>query len=319
MKAIRVTTHGAPEVLKLEETSKPAVGADQVLVQIHAAGVNPVDTYIRAGAYSISNLPYTPGFDAAGVVEAAGPGVTRFKVGDRVYTSATLTGSYAEYALCASQTVHPLPGNISYAQGAALGIPYATAYRALFHKARALPGETILVHGASGGVGTAAVQWARAAGLTVIGTSGTAEGQKLVQENGAHHVLNHRSENYTEELMQLTNNRGVDVILEMLANVNLAKDLTLLAKYGRVVVIGSRGKIEILPRDTMSRDASIIGMTLFNAPPAELQSIHAAIHAGLENETLRPVIGKELPLAEAAQAHVDVMEPGAYGKIVLVP
>ena len=319
MKAIRVTSHGGPEVLKLEEVPEPAPAADQVLVRIHAIGVNPVDTYIRAGAYSISNLPYTPGFDAAGAVEAVGPGVTRFKAGDRVYTSATISGSYAEYAICSSQAVHPLPQNISYSQGAALGIPYATAYRALFQKARAQAGESVLVHGASGGVGTAAVQWARAGGLTVIGTSGTVEGQKLVQENGAHHVLNHRSDTCTTDLMQFTNNRGVDVILEMLANVNLAKDLTLLAKFGRVVVIGSRGKIEILPRDAMSRDASIIGMTLFNASPDELKSIHAAIYAGLENETLRPVIGKELPLAEAAQAHVDVMEPGAYGKIVLVP
>jgi NADPH2:quinone reductase len=220
---------------------------------------------------SISNLPYIPGFDGAGVVEGTGSGVSRFKAGDRVYTSATVSGSYAEYAICNVQTVHPLPGNVSFAQGAALGIPYATAYRALFQKAHAQPGETVLVHGASGGVGTAAVQWARAAGLTVIGTSGSAEGQKLVKENGAHHVLDHRSENYTQELMQLTSNQGVDVILEMLANVNLGKDLSLLAKFGRVVVIGSRAKVEILPRDTMSRDASIIGMTLFNAPPADLK------------------------------------------------
>jgi NADPH2:quinone reductase len=319
MKAIRVTAHGGPEVLKLDDVPRPVPGSDQVLLRVHAAGVNPVDTYIRAGAYSISNLPYTPGFDTAGVVEAIGPGVSGFKPGDRVYSSATVTGGYAEYTLCHASTVHPLPGNITFAQGAALGIPYATAYRALFQKARAQAGETVLVHGASGGVGTAAVQWARAAGLTVVGTSGTPEGQKLVQENGAHHVLNHRSENYTEELMRLTNDRGVDVILEMLANVNLAKDLTLLAKFGRVVVIGSRGKTEILPRDTMSRDAAILGMTLFNASPAELQAIHAAMYAGLENEALRPVIGKELPLSEAAQAHIHVLEPGAYGKIVLVP
>ncbi len=319
MKAIRVKAHGGPEVLKLEEIATPNPEAEQVLVRVHAAGVNPVDTYIRAGAYSISNLPYTPGFDIAGIIESVGPGVTRFKAGDRVYSSSTVTGGYAEYAVCNVSTVHPLPGNISFGQGAALGIPYATAYRALFQKARAQGGESVLIHGASGGVGTAAVQWARAAGLTVIGTTGTPEGQKLVGENGAHHVLNHRSENYTQELMQITSNRGVDIILEMLANINLAKDLTLLAKFGRVVVIGSRGKIEILPRDAMSRDASIIGMTLFNASPGEIQSIHAAIYAGLENETLRPVIGKELPLSEAAQAHADVIAAGAYGKIVLVP
>ena len=319
MKAIRVYAHGGPEVLKLEEQPRPTPGAEQVLIRIHAAGVNPVDTYIRAGPYSISNLPYTPGFDAGGVVETIGEKVSRFKVGDRVYTSATVTGTYAEYAVAEASTVHQLPPAISFAQGAALGVPYATAYRALFQKANAHAGETVLIHGASGGVGTAAVQLARAAGLTVIGTTSSPEGEKLVRESGGHHVLNHNSANYTEELMRITNARGVDLILEMLANVNLGKDLTLLAKFGRIVVIGSRGKVEINPRDTMSRDATITGMTLFNASGPELQSIHAGLYAGLECGTLNPVIGQELPLADGAKAHIAILEPGAYGKIVLVP
>ena len=319
MKAIRVTAHGGPEVLKIEEQPKPTPSDGQVLIRVHAAGVNPVDTYIRTGAYSISHLPYTPGIDCAGLIEAAGRQVKQFKPGDRVYTSGTVTGTYAEFAVAEEATVHPLPAAISFAQGAALGVPYATAYRALFQKAQGRAGESVLVHGASGGVGSAAVQLARAAGLTVFGTTSSKEGEKLVMENGADHVLNHSLPNYTEELMRLTNGRGVNVILEMLANVNLAKDLTLLAKFGRVVVIGSRGKIEINPRDTMSRDASVLGMTLFNASPTELQSIHAALYAGLESGTLRPVIGKEFPLAEAAKAHVAVLEPGAYGKIILTP
>jgi NADPH2:quinone reductase len=319
MKAIRVYAHGGPEVLKLEEQPKPTPGADQVLIRIHATGVNPVDTYIRAGAYSISNLPYTPGFDAAGTVEEIGAKVTRFKIGDRVYTSTTVSGTYAEYAIAESLTVHPLPAAISFSQGAALGVPYATAYRALFQRANARAGETVLVHGASGGVGTAAVQLARAAGLIVIGTTSSPEGEKLVHESGAHHVLNHSSANFAGEMMTLTNGRGADVILEMLANVNLGKDLNLLAKFGRVVVIGSRGKVEIDPRNAMSRDATIMGMTLFNASGAELQSIHSALYTGLECGTLNPVIGQELPLAEAAKAHTAILEPGAYGKIVLVP
>src|SRR5439155_748688 len=194
----------------------------------------------------------------------------------------------------------------------------ATAYRALFHRAEARAGETVLIHGASGGVGLAAVQFARSAGLTVIGTAGTDDGKKLVTEQGAHHVLDHRTPDYLENLLSLTNRRGVDVILEMLANVNLGKDLSVLAPKGRVVVIGSRGKVEITPRDLMSRDADIRGMILFNASLQELLGIHAAIRAGLENGTLRPVIGKEIPLADAQKAHVAVMEPGAYGKIVLV-
>jgi NADPH2:quinone reductase len=319
MKAIRVTKHGGPEVLRVEDVPKPTPGPGQLLIRVQAAGVNPVDTYIRSGTYSISNLPYTPGFDAAGTIDTVGPDVTNFKPGERVYTSATVTGAYAEYALCSAKTVYPLPENVSFEQGAALGVPYATAYRALFHRAKAIAGESVLVHGASGGVGTAAVQFARAAGLTVFGTSSSSEGKDLVKQQGAHHALDHKKPDYLEELMRLTGGKGVDIILEMLSNVNLGKDLPVLAKFGRVVVIGSRGNVEINPRDAMSRDASILGMTLFNASESEAQSIHRAIYAGLENGTLRPIVGKEFPLEQAAAAHVAVMESGAYGKILLNP
>jgi NADPH2:quinone reductase len=214
--------------------------------------------------------------------------------------------------------VHPLPANASFAQGAAMGTPYATAYRGLVQRGEAKRDETVLVHGASGGVGTAAVQLARAGGLRVLGTAGTERGLELVREQGAHEVFDHRAPDYLAQILQATSGRGVDVILEMLANVNLGKDLTILAPRGRVVVIGSRGRVEIDARDTMSRDADIRGMVLPNTPPAEMASIHAALVAGLENGTLRPVIGKELPLAEAPQAHRAVMEPGAFGKIALI-
>nr|MBA3441283.1 NADPH:quinone reductase [Pyrinomonadaceae bacterium] len=238
-------------------------------------------------------------------------------VGDRVYVGAS--GAYAERVLCDEREVHTLPEHVTYAQGAAVGVPYATAYRALFQRARVVPGESVLVHGASGGVGTAAVQIARAAGMTVIGTGGTEQGRQLVLEQGAHHVLDHRAPDYLEQLRDLTGGRGVDVILEMLANVNLAKDLGVLAQGGRVVVIGNRGTIEINPRDAMSRDASILGMVLFNASTGEMASIHAALVAGLENRTLRPVVGQEMPLGDAPRAHHAVLEAGSYGKIVLLP
>jgi len=320
MKAIRVHEFGGPEVMKLEEVVNPQAGPGQVLVRVKAAGVNPVDTYIRSGSYaSEPTLPYTPGFDAAGTVESVGQGVVDFSAGDRIYGAWTISGAYAELALCEAWQVHPLPQCVSYAQGAAVNVPYATAYRALFQRAHAQPGETVLVHGASGAVGVAAVQLARAAGMIVIGTAGTERGRQLVEEQGAHHVLDHRAPRYLEELMALTKGRGVDVILEMLANVNLGKDLTVLARGGRVVVIGSRGTVEINPRDTMSRDASILGMVLMNASRQEAASIHAALVAGLENGTLRPVVGQQIPLADAPRAHQAVMEAGAYGKIVLIP
>jgi NADPH:quinone reductase len=263
-------------------------------------------------------LPYTPGNDCAGVVEQVGLDVNEFKPGDRVYTGGSLAGNtYAEFTLCKTAQVHPLPENVSFAQGAAMGTPYATAYRGLIQRADARPGETVLVHGASGGVGTAAVQLARARGLRVFGTAGTDEGRKLVREQGAHEVFDHHAPDHFEQIMKATSGRGVDVIVELLANVNLGKDLTILAKGGRVAIIGSRGRVEIDPRDTMQRDVDLRGMVLPNTPPAELASIHAALVAGLENGTLRPVIGKEFPLAEAAQAHRAVVEPGTIGKIVL--
>jgi NADPH2:quinone reductase len=319
MKAIAVREFGEPGVLKLEEVSAPTPAEGQVLVRVKAVGVNPVETYIRTGKYGPKPFPYTPGTDAAGVVEAVGPGVNTPKVGDRVYTAGSLTGTYAELTLCKQSQVYPLPPNVSFEQGAALGIPYATAYRGLFQRGGGKPGETLLVHGASGGVGLAAVEFARAAGFRVIATVGTAQGRNLVLEHGAHHVLDHKDPDYLTELMNLTHGQGVDLILEMLANVNLAKDLTVLARQGRVVVIGSRGTVEISPRETMVREADIRGLILFAATDAELREIHAAIAAGLANGILKPVVGKRFPLADGAKAHEAVMAPGAYGKIVLLP
>lgn len=320
MKAVRVHEFGSPSVMQVEEVTDPRPEAGQVLVRVHAAGVNPVDTYIRSGAYAAKPpLPFTPGSDGAGVVEAVGEAITGFAPGDRVYLSGSITGTYAEKALCWEHQLHPLAEGVSFAQGAGVNVPFATAYRALFWKAHALPGESVLVHGASGGVGTAAVQLARAHGMTIIGTAGSEPGRELVLAEGADHVLDHHAPDYLEQLQALTHGKGVDVILEMLANVNLAKDLSVLAKGGRVVVIGNRGTVEINPRDLMARDAAVHGMLLFNASEKELASIHSALVAGLANGTLRPVVGQELPLADAPRAHEAVMEPGAHGKIVLVP
>lgn len=319
MKAIRVRQFGGPEVLAIEDVPQPNPGPGQVLIKLHAIGVNPVETYQRSGLNPAIRLPWTPGIDGAGVVAELGAGVSGISVGDRVYTSDSVSGTYAEFTVCEATSIHRLPEAITFARGAAINIPYATAYRALHHRARAQAGQTVFIHGASGGVGVAATQFAKAAGLKIIATAGTPEGRKLVTEQGAHYVLDHRVEGYLDQALALTGGRGVDVILEMLANVNLAKDLPLLAKFGRVIVIGSRGKIEITPRDLMSRDADIRAMNLFNASPAELSGIHSAIGAGLENGTLRPVVGREWPLAEVAKAHVAVLEPGSYGKIVMKP
>jgi len=290
------------------------------LVRVHAAGVNPYDTYMRAGTYAIKPpLPYTPGSDAAGLVESVGPVVKQVKPGDRVYVAKSVSGAYAEYALALESQVHPLPAKVSLAQGAGVWVPYGTAYHALFQATSAHAGETLLVHGASGGVGIAAVQFARASGLTVFGTAGSEKGLELAKREGAHQVFNHSLAGYQEQILKATDGRGVDVILEMLANVNLGNDLKLLAIRGRVIIIGSRGDVTITPRDLMVRRASASGVMLWKITEDEEKEIHAGIIAGLENGTLRPVVGKELPLAEASRAHKEVLEPGAFGKIALLP
>ena len=320
MKAIQVHQFGGPELLKFEEVPTPTPGPGQVLVRVRAAGVNPYDTYMRSGTYAIKPpLPYTPGSDAAGTVEAVGPGVTSVKPGDRVYTARTISGAYAEYALALETQVHPLPPKVSFSQGAGVWVPYGTAYFALHQSAQAHAGEILLVHGASGGVGIAAVQMARAMGLTVFGTAGTQQGLDLVKREGAHQAFDHSTSGYREEILKSSGGRGADLILEMLANVNLGHDLKVLATQGRVVVIGSRGDVTITPRDIMARRASIRAFTMWNISEADDKETNAGIIAGLENGTLRPVVGKELPLSEAARAHREIMEPGACGKIVLIP
>jgi NADPH2:quinone reductase len=298
-------------------TPKPSAG--QVLVRIHAAGVNPYETYMRAGTYPLKPpLPYTPGSDGAGVVEAVGEGVKKVRANDRVYTGRTASGSYAEYALALEEEVHPLPAKVDFKQGAGIWVPYGTAYHALHHQAKARASEIVLVHGASGGVGIAALQIARAMDLSVLGTAGTPKGLEIAKREGAHTVFDHRKAGYQDEIRHSTGNRGVDVILEMLANVNLSHDTKLLANNGRIIVIGSRGEITINPRELMGRRASIRGFTLWGITPTEEADIHAGICAGLENGTLRPVVGKELPLADASRAHKEILEPGSAGKIVLI-
>jgi NADPH:quinone reductase len=319
MKAIQVRQFGGPEVLELQEIPTPKPGPGQILVRVHAAGVNPYDTYMRAGTYAIKpQLPYTPGSDAAGTVEAVGDGVKKAKAGDRVYTAKTLSGAYAEFALTDESQVEPLPQKISFAQGSGLWVPYGTAYTALYHHAHARPSETVLIHGASGGVGSAAIQFAHAAGMTVLGTAGSQRGLDLILKEGADKAFDHSKPAHADEILKFTGGRGVDVILEMAAHVNLATDLKLLATNGRVIVIGNRGEITINPRDLMSRRSLVRGFTLWAATESEIADIHAAIAAGLENGALRPIVGKEIPLKDAALAHQEVLAPGSFGKIVLV-
>lgn len=323
MKAIQMSSFGGAEVLKYVDVEEPVPNENEVRVKLYYAGVNPAETYIRQGGYAFfePELPYIPGFDGAGIVDAIGPGVTRLKPGDRVFVASTLarrkTGTYAEKVVCDVDAVYLLPESISFEQGAALGIPATAAYRALFHRARIKPGETVLIHGASGGVGLLAVQLAKYIGANVIGTAGTEEGIELVKQSGADIVLNHSVANYLDTIPSLTHFKGIDVILEMLANVNLEQDFTYLNKFGRIVVVGNRGSLDFNPRLTMAKEADILGMAVWNAPVHEYNESLVAIEAALKNGGLKPIVGKIIPLKEASRAHIEIIESKAKGKMVL--
>ena len=324
MKAIRAHSFGEPEVLQLDNVDDPVANDNEVVVDIKAIGVNPADTYMRGGAYAIvPTLPYTPGGDASGVISSTGKSARNVKVGDRVFVGFGLgfnmTGCYAEKVVRPATDVVRLPDSVSFNAGAALGIPYVTAHYGLFARGNAIAGETVFIHGASGSVGTAAIQLAKRAGLKVVGSGGSDKGRQLILDEGADHVVDHNNEGYLKEVRKLCGGEGPALILEMLANVNLAADLDLAAKYGRVIVIGSRGEVSINPRVAMMKDLDIKGLAIFNGTREQMHSIVEDLLAGLNDGSLRPIIGREMPLADAAKSHVDVLAPGAFGKIVLLP
>ena len=322
MKAAFFRRYGPPEVLEYGELPDPAPARGEVLVDIHAVSVNAADWKQRAGQYPAKvALPHIPGRDFSGVVAAVGEGARDFQPGDAVFgvCEVPAESAYAEKIALRQEIVGRKPERFSHVECAAAGLAALTALVSIEDTLQVKAGETVLIHGASGGVGVAATQIARANGLRVIATAGTERGMNLARQHGAHEVLNHRDGNYLNRVTPLTGGRGVDLVLEMLANVNLDRDLDVLAFRGRVMVVGNRGRIEIDPRKIMSKDGAILGMTMFNATADEYRTIHAALAPGLENGSLTPVIGREMPLDQAVQAHGAVMESGAFGKIVLVP
>ncbi|XP_053646850.1 quinone oxidoreductase isoform X2 [Cherax quadricarinatus] len=318
MRGVIVRQFGGVEQMKIEnDFPVPSVGDKQVLIKVHTSGVNPVDTYIRGGQYAkLPELPHIPGRDAAGMVHSIGSRVTKFKPGDRVFSSYNSQfGTLAEFTCADESRVFPLDEKLTFLQGAGLGIPYFTAYRALFQKAHAKKGERVLVHGASGAVGLAAVQIGKAHGMYVAGTAGTQEGLDLVTQFGADEVFNHRDKNY---ISQIQSGEKFDVILEMLANVNLGKDLTLVKPQGRTIVIGSRGTVSVDPRNLMITESSVIGMALATAPPDEWDELTAGVVKGVKAGWVKPVVDKVYTLEEAGKAHYDIINSkGAKGNLVV--
>lgn len=318
MKAIVVDNFGGPEVLTLKELPKPDLADDQVLVKIEFAGVNPVDCYIRSGTYaSLPPAGYTPGMDGAGTVEAVGKQVRGYRKGQRVYVAGSVSGTYAEFCVCHPIQVRPLARQSSFEEGACIGIPYATAAYALFHRSSLRRGQTVLVHGATGGVGIAAIQLAKRAGLRVFATGGSDTGRVLLQSQGADAIFDHHQPGYEQQILEAAGGLGVDLIVEMLANANLGRDLQMLATNGCVAVVGSRGMVQIQPRELMMRDGDIRGIMLAKAPPGVVGRIHTELLSGFTDSSLRPVVRSVFGLDRAMEAHHLQMTPGALGKIIL--
>lgn len=321
MKAIQIREHGGAEVLQYVDVEVPEPGPGQVRIRVRAAGLNPADTYQVRGGYEFydAQLPWVPGFDSAGEVDAVGADVSGLRVGDRVFVVGILaasSGAFAQYHVADARVVHPLPAHVSFEQGAAIGTPYPTAYRALFQLGGLRPGQAVLVHGASGGVGQACVQFARATGARVIATAGSQDGLALVRELGADHVIDHSGPDHIAAITELAP-EGIDLVVELAASANLDHDMGLLARDGTIVVVGARTPVEINPRQLMKTEGRIRGLVLWHSTPRQSQEAIAAIAAGLANGTLAPVIGPTVALSELGRGFSLVTSGHRTGKVIV--
>jgi NADPH:quinone reductase len=323
MKAIRIHEYGGPNVLVYEDVDTPQPGPGQILVRLRAIGVNPVDAAVRAHRFPTPKQPpRIIGSDGAGVVTAIGSEVTAVAAGDEVmFTGLGIgsEGSYAAYAVIAEAQAVIKPASLSFEEAAAMSLVFPTAHYALVRRAQTLPGETVLVQGGAGGIGSAAVQIARALGARVLATVSSAEDARAVEELGAEHAMVRTAVDVGAEAKRLTDGRGVDVIVEPAAADNMAIDMAALAKGGRIVIVGlgSAGELTV-PAGAGGLDAGLLFMSSSNAGRAGTAQILAELAAMAAAGTVRAVIGTVLPLAEAQRAH-ELLEQHHFGKIVLVP
>jgi NADPH2:quinone reductase len=324
VKAVRIHEYGGPEVLVYEEVPTPEPGAKQVLVKVAAATVNPIDVSVREDRFPTPKQPpKILGSDGAGVVEKVGAEITNAAPGDRVAFSGLgigSEGSYAEYALIADTQVVHMPDGLSFTDAAAIGMAFPAAYYALVTRGTLREGETVLVQGASGGVGSASVQLARALGARVFGTASGAGAADLVLGLGAEAVIDFRTEDVAARVLELTDGKGVDLVHELVLSENLPTDVKLVAKGGRIVGTGQGpGPDAVAPIGAaLAKDVSVLFMSLSNAGRAGVAAITAEVAAMAAAGKVKPVIGTELPLAEARRAH-ELLAGDHLGKIVLVP
>lgn len=324
MRAVVIREPGGPDVLELREVADPEVPYGHVRVAVRCAGVNRADLLQRAGLYPAppGAPPDIPGLEYSGVVEEVGPGATRFAVGDRVY-GLVGGGAYAEKIVAHEREVAPAPAGLDDEQAAAAPEAFVTAYDALVLRGRLAPGERVLVHAAGSGVGTAAIQVARALGCTVIGTSRTQSKLDQAAALGLDAGIVPDGGRFADEVRRATGGEGVDVVIDLVGGAYVSEDLKACAPRARIVVVGltAGARAEVDLRELLRRRIEIIG-TVLRARPLE-EKIEAAgmlarpIGAWLSEGRIRPVIGKVLPLAEAAAAHALVASNEPFGKVLL--
>jgi NADPH2:quinone reductase len=319
MKAAHLETTGGPEVIHYGELPTPEPGPGEVRVRVAAAAVNPIDTYIRAGVVKMNlPTPFIPGCDLAGTVDTVGPGVTRFKPGDRVWGSNQgllgRQGTFAEYCCAGEEWLYPLPAGVAEKDSAAIALVGITAHLGLFWRASLKPNEMVFVNGGSGGVGGTVVQMARAVGAKVVTTVGSDTKAKLARDLGADHVINYKTDDVAAAVKSATGGKGVDVWYETQPPTDLDRTFDLMAPLGRVVVMAGRSARPAFPNGTFYvKGLTLAGFAMFNVPAAEQRKSADDINRWLSEGKLKAVIGREFPLSEAAAAH-RLQEDNTLGK-----
>jgi synaptic vesicle membrane protein VAT-1 len=336
MRQMVIVRHGPPDVLQLREAADPAPAAGEVRIAVRAAGVNFADVLARLGLYpDAPKPPVVVGYEVAGVVDAVGSGVTAFRAGDRVLAM-TRFGGYADRVVVPAAFVFAIPDGLADADAAAIPVNYLTAFLALYRMCNIAAGETVLIHGAAGGVGIAATQLARLRGATIIGTASSAK-HDAIRHQGVDHAIDYRHANLVAEVRQLTHDRGVDVVLDPVGGASFADSYRLLAPFGRLVVYGMsslasgerRNWLHIIstmlrmpkfaPLSLMNRNRGVFGLNLGHLWEEHRQLAEAMrqILQDVAAGRLRPIVARTFPLEDAADAHRFMQARGNIGKVVL--
>lgn len=322
MKAIIVREFGAPDVMQYEDAPTPTAGAGQLLVKVEAAGVNYADTLARRGRYGSGRLPFTPGFEVCGIVEAVGEGVKGFSVGQRVM--GFVSAGYAEYCVMSADTALAVPDDWTSAEGAAFPVQFLTAYFTLKGAGGEVkPGQSVLLHAAAGGVGTAAVQMAKIMGAKVFATASSDEKLAKVKALGADVCINYTREDFVEIVKSHTNGRGVDLIMETVGGDVFDKNFECLAPLGRVVIAGcaSGDARSVSGMQLLSKGHAVSGLNLrhFATQPHLLHEALTAMFGWIYADVMKPIVGESHPLKDVAEAHRRMEARQTFGKIVLIP